>query len=107
MINQEFLSQCTDEQINKGVAWLVTKSDPSKFGAAFLHGVIVLDEFYPTKYCTRPNDAWPIILENKISIIDWLDGWEAFENKAIGAKSYNTNPLRAICEVYILMSVSK
>jgi hypothetical protein len=70
-------------------------------------------------YCTKPNDIMQCAFDNNISLMyDWE---ELNMYTAIGKRSeirslgeYKTpieitikNPLRAICEVYILMSVSK
>ena len=119
MITKEFLSQCSDEQVNKGVAWLTIK----EWGYGSEHKRKCIDYYCSqgllnsvaagnVNYCTNPNDIMPIAFANWITVKPmnnsmWPNDWEAFENKAIGAKSYNTNPLRAICEVYILMSVNK
>ncbi len=123
MINQEFLSNCADEQINKGVAWLLIKA----WGATYNHKRKSID-YYCCKgllksidggglnYCTNPNDIMPIAFENRINQIsptEHRDLWRATATEGGGNwsindhTSTNTNPLRAICEVYILMSVTK
>jgi hypothetical protein len=108
MINAEFLAGCGDEQVNAGVAWL----ESSKLNILHVefdspwrvsgHGVI---SSYGRKFfsCHNPSDIMPIAFANKINMrFSVNNGWLA-RNKSI--LSYNTNPLRSICEVYILMSV--
>lgn len=117
MITQEFLSQCSDEQINKGVAWLrfcgmVEDGDDWKEYIDLAD--IPKDPVWP-EYCTNPNDIMPIAFANAISL-ETFDGslWWAdapiikddLLEKTITSKELK-NPLRAICEVYILMSVNK
>ena len=123
MITQEFLSQCSDEQINKGVAWLECKKSDINNGL-FGSWVMINDQptwhgryFKPSSY---PNDIMPIAFANEISIekeegeeewcamsgVRYADGYY-YPVQAYDMFSTNTNPLRAICEVYILMSVNK
>lgn len=110
MITPEFLQSCTDEQINKGVAWLAFK----EWGAKNNHKRKSLDYYCCqgllnsidggcVNYCTNPNDAMPIAFANWIGIRPALENeWVARLN---GFIRYNSNPLRAVMEVYILMSV--
>lgn len=113
MITPEFLQGCTDDQINKGVAWLEVKS----FDLTHAHGIRSSLDMHaaisilmtPHNYCASPDDAMPIAFANEITIKPmnncmWPDWWESFENKAEGVKSYNKNPLRAAMGVYLLMS---
>lgn len=64
-------------------------------------------------YCNNPSDAWPIIIENKISInngmtlipdVDykWNDCWLCGNGK--GVNSQCENPLRAAMIVYLEMN---
>tara|TARA_R110000737_G_scaffold316641_1_gene327030 strand:- start:27 stop:410 length:384 start_codon:yes stop_codon:yes gene_type:complete len=127
MINAEFLSQCSDEQINKGVAWAKIKSLPlidkrggryelyRLFSNALIHDL----SDYGFDPCEYPNDIMPIAFANNISIdlskpYSDLVGDDAIINgkylaysQDIEFSAYNENYLRAICEVYILMSVNK
>lgn len=107
MITKEFLESCTDEQINKCVAWLEVNS---LFG---LDGICKIQQVVcnkllsmPINYCSNPNDTMPIGFANRIGVsprgVD--DKWKAHSWKH---EVVNPNPLRAICEVYILMSVGK
>ena len=64
--------------------------------------------------CNNPSDAWPIIIESKISIMNDLDLWEAsidFDGDLekhgtdeVLTKHYeHANPLRAAMIVYLMM----
>ena len=120
MITQEFLQSCTDEQIDLAVAWTSAYKLGIKSPCEFMsygRGYAFKDNDYCFSPCTNPNDAWPIILENKISLLhgdieaDWEasidyqgtleeDGIDEMLSKWVAHK----NPLRAAMEVYILMS---
>lgn len=111
MITQEFLSQCSDERIERGVAWLrfcgiVEPGDDWK-------DFIDLSDIprYPNwpKYCASPNDIMPIAFANKFSIWPITRYTDTYRVSDLSGYNYvfNANPLRAICEVYILMSVNK
>ena len=110
MITAEFLKSCTDEQINKGVAWLDAKN-LSYFRC--WNGDLFID--FQARYspCTNPNDAWPIIKSERINLIsppEHRHEWKACATIGGGNWSLNDftatseNPLRAAMEVYILMS---
>jgi hypothetical protein len=130
MINAEFLAGCSDEQIEKGVAWIfASKSSIFKlrvFNCSLNRAVgCRINWFRP---CLIPNNIMPIAFDNKIAIIPLSDNdneigmstfsgdWKAMANESNDGEfgfdckfyeSINDNPLRAICEVYILMSVAK
>mgnify|MGYP003637530171 FL=1 len=123
MINKEFLANCSDEQIEFGVAWIDAKKLDIKY-RLFLaieqvnEGIIVGGHYYNP--CHNPNEIMPIAFANRISIeiADNDDEWIATHGTSYDHSYYypvrnwehesvNANPLRAICEVYILMSVSK
>ena len=105
-ITQEFLSQCSDNQINKGVGWIEAKNLSYSDLGEILH---YDDEFLfgmysdPLYYCSNPNDIMPIGFANRIDVVarGIDDDWYAVYGKNT---CLNTNPLRAICEVYILMN---
>jgi hypothetical protein len=108
MITTEYLAGCSDEQINHGVAWLECKklsfSEDCQV-RSYKDNLISLDGEFDFVPCQNPNDIMPIAFANKISIGPALTNeWVARLN---GFICYNTNPLRAICEAYILMSVAK
>ena len=106
MITQEFLQQCSDEQINKGVEWMLCKElslcDHSPFDD-YQFGY-----FNTLNYCTSPNDIMPIAFANMFSICPIFRNSDTYRvGSRCGIYVFNANPLRAICEVYILMSVNK
>ena len=100
MITPAFLQSCTDEQINKGVAWLKSRRSQSYI---YVHSC---ESWFKSviNYCEHPNEAWPIILSSRIGIkprgVD--SDWYAYQGKV---EVINENPLRAAMEVYILMSI--
>jgi hypothetical protein len=126
MINEEFLESCSDEQINKGVVWAkisrykligVCKAQLAvdKNTAKNLARDINCGMFNPCEY---PSDIIPIQIANRIGLISDDESikpnWIAIAEKITGRhheyydiEVQNANPLRAICEVYILMSVEK
>lgn len=56
--------------------------------------------------CNNPADAWPIILENKISINHWCTGeWTA--DAIDGDFVFSDTPLRAAMIVYLQMMEQK
>jgi len=120
MINAEFLSQCSDEQINKGVAWcnVTNKNIPmlhtpdSAFDNLWCNAV--LSKIRP--FCSMPDAIMPIAFANQIAIMPDSDGsWKSGRLPSNPAMTFGwsnfvrgyKNPLRAICEVYILMSANK
>lgn len=111
MINAEFLSQCSDEQINKGVAWCevalsVDKAMASENIELYRYGMNY-DISVPRHYCTDASDAWPIIVKSEMLIRPAFDGSGYWIAKMYQTQTYSKNPLRAAMEVYILMSVNK
>tara|TARA_R110000824_G_scaffold400649_2_gene608651 strand:- start:9 stop:356 length:348 start_codon:yes stop_codon:yes gene_type:complete len=113
-ITQDFLSQCSDDQINKGVAWLTIK----EWGYGNKHKRKSIDYFCSqgllnsvtagnVNYCNNPNDAWPIILENEMLIRPVFDDSGYWMAQMYQTHTHSKNPLRAAMEVYILMSVAK
>lgn len=113
MINAEFLSRCSDEQISKGVAWI----EAGKLSVYGRYSWTTRLMTNPPAYCTNPNDIMPIAFANGIFVIPCIDGKYMASNGVYDLAideivdecnwSLKTNPLRAICEVYILMSVNK
>lgn len=110
-------SKLSDFEINKAVAeiaiygdWLLEPTDesPSWF---FNLGVPGKNTVKLPDYCNNPAEAWPIIVENSISLI--LDnpssamatsncvGWYSDEEPPIHASSQN--PLRAAMTVFLMM----
>ena len=63
---------------------------------------------YTLNYLTDWNLTMPLAFENSLLIGPmnnslYPDYWTARNNKAIGVSSHNKNPLRAICEVLVLI----
>tara|TARA_R110002049_G_scaffold299347_1_gene489551 strand:- start:374 stop:712 length:339 start_codon:yes stop_codon:yes gene_type:complete len=112
MITQEFLQSCTDEQINRGVAWLQAKSAIINSYGNWWHSVGEPNIIYKGSFsnhfqpCVWPNDIMPIAFANRIGVTPrGVDNkWKAY---SWTHETINTNPLRAICEVYILMEANK
>lgn len=57
-------------------------------------------------YCGNPSDAWPIILDNHISVINDY-GWGAYHRRYGIESSMHVNPLRAAMIVFLIMQESK
>lgn len=57
--------------------------------------------------CQNPSDAWPIIVDNEISINRWVlsDGWGADRFGHFDTR--NDNPLRAAMIVFLKMNEDK
>ncbi|EMX8465054.1 DUF2591 family protein [Serratia marcescens] len=58
-------------------------------------------------YCNNPADAWPIIIENKISIISMYSGGDSWQVDAGEDEEFvlhqQSNPLRAAMIVFLMM----
>lgn len=102
-------SELSDFEINKRVAKAVGKyeyvSDVPD-GASSQVLCDTLSRCEPMDYCNDPADAWPIIVENKISI--WSQGidsdlWCAHFHNEERLKFVSANPLRAAMIVYLMM----
>lgn len=114
MINAEFLSQCGDEQINFGVAWLEAKADKSNSWRIPYNNMLfkgnIDHEFEP---CTNPSDAWPIIEWIFNQDVTFAMNGGGIMTGNLGSKyggiklDIAAKPLRAAMEVYILMSVNR
>ena len=116
-ITPNFLSQCTDEQINKGVAWCragqLGFANPCEFLSRKSNNpekqyfILTASDDWDFNPCTNPNDIMPIAFANRIALDSLFSGkWVALSPSwsSSGIESTNANPLRAICEVYILMN---
>lgn len=116
-------SKMSDFEINLAVAHVAIgsggydwNSDKKEVYLAAMDG----GEFLPNAYfnpCNNPADAWPIIINNKISIInagdEWLcvpdgetvDGWTGDSVDCIwhSRGCVDKNPLRAAMIVFLMM----
>lgn len=125
MITPEFLKSCTDEQINKGVAWCeASKCEAGTGDGSFEMRLAISQEIESRtnilgirvsaaatfKPCTSPNDAWPIMMNNLISTTPRGGSSYAQPYASSGMLAImvhcdsNEELLRAAMEVYILMS---
>ncbi|QOV59856.1 DUF2591 family protein [Klebsiella variicola] len=90
-------SKLSDFEINKKVFGLIMKDrDWNRQGAG------VFD------FCNNPEDAWPIIMEIKLTIKPdvYIGGWVAMESKHDETEaiySAGENPLRAAMIVFLMM----
>ena len=72
-----------------------------------------LDSFKSKDYCNNPADAWPIIIQNGISVecitVNRHEKmWRAlFKPAHVRHKQNNKNPLRAAMIVFLMMQESK
>ena len=120
MITPEFLQGSSDEQINMGVAWLEAVKLSKMLPAYSLNRGDISEGacigLLNVNYCTSPNDAWPIMMENKIGVWNAEHQGRNWMAKGgyiseVGTYEYHVsegiNPLRAAMEVYILMMVAK
>lgn len=102
----------SDFEINKSVAdiamngtWHVKPSHPDNDTGGWLYGSNGIQTHELPDYCNNPADAWPIITENRISIIHLDDNeWGC---RGEGAKSafraINSNALRCAMIVFLMM----
>ena len=68
-------SEMSDFEINCEVAWNFFDSD-------WLDKHKGIDGMV-TDYCNDPAEAWPIIVENKISVIATKNGWLCVPNDSV------------------------
>lgn len=100
-------SKLSDFEINKLVAKTIGAVDVRQLKNMINEVYCKIDGKRSFKdFCNNPSDAWPIIVENKISI--WSQGsssdlfcafWQSEEN----LKHTSDNPLRAAMIVYLMM----
>lgn len=66
-----------------------------------------LNSFKAKDYCNNPSDAWPIIVDNEISINSWAlsDGWRA--DRFGHFDTEDDKPLRAAMIVFLKMNEDK
>lgn len=112
MSRQEELRILSDDEINKMVHEIRFPKCETEYDN-FFNG-LGYDSF-----CSHPNSIMPIAFDNKIRLdcanrfSSELMHWEAVgyvqraSCNSYKFKSTNKNPLRAICEVYILMMEAK
>lgn len=108
-------SKMSDFEINKAVALSLGGFEGDDIleppGVIFKrHGKFQYSFFDP---CNNPSDAWPIILNNRISMVwdcaedssaEWWNAVAQFDECSI---QYQSNPLRAAMIVYLMMKDSE
>ena len=95
-INKEVASKLYGEDWwHKNGKVIINRQGADVFGDKF-SGKVEVD------YCNNPSDAWPIILDNKISIVNNY-GWGAYHNMSGIESSMHVNPLVAAMTVYLMM----
>lgn len=93
-------SAMSDFEINKAVANIVFSGEIPRMQEDSL-------EFGILNYCKNPEQAWPIIAENRINIEwhEWKD--DTFKPHALSNETmisrYDDNPLRAAMIVFLMM----
>ena len=97
--------EMSDLQINLLVANAVgvdaAENSGVVFGAVNHEGSNVVSVIGVVDYCNNASDAWPIILENEISLVVVDDAlWVA---RVGGIYSEGANPLRAAMIVFLMM----
>jgi hypothetical protein len=112
-------SKLSDFEINKLVAERLAWKSPKCKNVTFENGCFWVESYgfsaFPIEsYCNNPSDAWPIIVENKISLLESSGEWEAsidFEgveeihgtDEMLSKFTGHKNPLRAAMIVYLMM----
>ena len=95
--------EMSDYKINRKVLWLtrgenvVAYKDRKSPDGVLCHGMQGV--FDP---CNNPSDAWPIIVENKISIGSSSDAWIS-GSRIFGTQVLDKNPLRAAMICFLKM----
>lgn len=106
----------SDFEINKRVAdiamngtWHVKPSHPDNDTGGWLYGSNGIQTHELPDYCNTPDDAWPIITENRISII-YLDENEwgcRGEGDKSACRAIDSNALRCAMIVFLMMKESE
>lgn len=102
--------EMSDLQINLLVANAIgvdaAENSGVVFGAVKHEGDNVVSVIGVVDYCNNPSDAWPIIYDNHISIINNY-GWGACHRRTGIESSMHVNPLRAAMNVFLMMEDAK
>lgn len=108
--------QMSDFEINKAVASALGHKDlMADLWPGCENRVVICGENpVAVDYCNGPEDAWPIIKENGISLSAWQNGkdWTAWfagnsmEHCAPEFSHASDNPLRSAMIVYLMMQES-
>lgn len=87
-------TELSDFKINKAVFIKL-------YGEASLKDKDMFNSFYRTDYCHNPEDAMPIIIENKISMIKSSGGWMCCHG-SVGNVEHESL-YRGAMEVFLMM----
>ena len=95
----------SDQHINR----LVAAASGMGNVAYYMDDIVVLRDnrwvcFYP---CNNPADAWPVIVENKLSIYPSAERWGVEGFNADDPFYFDENPLRAAMIVFLMMKERK
>lgn len=102
-----------DTELNRAIIWLYPpkyrKYNPFKDSGEYCCSGSYEDTI-DYDYLTDWNLTMPLAVENGLIIGPmnnsmWPDWWEARNNKAIGLFSFHEDPLRAICEVLVMIGM--
>ena len=111
-------SKLSDFEINKHVAdiamngtWHVKPSHPDNDTGGWLYGSNGIQTYDLPDYCNNPEDAWPIIAENRITVMidDTTNDWSAAvvqdfcDSSAFKFSNCHKNPLRAAMVTFLMM----
>lgn len=107
-------SAMSDFEINKAVAdiamngtWHLEPSHLNNTTGGWLYGSNGIQTYPMPDYCNSAADAYPIIMDNKISILNLYqacnchDGWMAKFSHV--SSKIESNPLRAAMIVFLMM----
>lgn len=115
----------TDAQINEAVTMAVGKFKDSDYSSVSgnYHKGHVLNCDYSVgvvhDYCNNPSYAWPIMMKNKITVIDFFNEYIAVHDIQFNDNEHSDsvadwvlearhkNPLRAAMIVYLMMNEDK
>lgn len=103
-------SEMSDLDINKLVATLILDDFWVDGNSVMQHDfeqsqITGYDEEIEFDPCNDPQDAWPIIVDNKISISWVVSYWQALSplQRHVGGFQDENNPLRAAMIVYLMV----
>lgn len=114
-------SKLSDFEINKRVAdiamngtWHVKPSHPDNYTGGWLYGSNGIKTYELPDYCNNPADAWPIIVDNRITVMidDTTNDWSAAlvqdfcDTSAFKHSICHKNPLRAAMVTFLMMQDS-
>ena len=114
-------NEVSDFEINKAVArgeglyiLPLTQSSDSAGVKCMEDEDLHISNHFSMDYCNNPSDAWPLIVANKICVMDaYGEKWNAFHwadaegrPKGVMLDCTDANPLRAAMIVYLMMQES-